>query len=271
MKAFHLVILTSTLLAVGCLSAFSQQQIPKDLTITLERTMCPLGWCPAYTLTIAADGVVKFTPEGAFVQRGDGPVPGFPMIGKIMPHQMKDLFTEFQKLKFFSLRKRYHPVGRNNTGPSCPDYYTDSPTAVTTIVGNGRRKTVRHYLGCKGSDVLNRLVALEDKIDATANAKQWVSQFGWGVGSVVDLQLSTDSLSSLNSNKQIMVRTKAVDPEGDVLTYQYTVSGGKIIGTGPEVIWDLTGTPVGTYTITAGVDDGCGICGKTMTKTVTIK
>ena len=41
-------------------------------------------------------------------------------------------------------------------------------------------------------------------------------------------------------------------------------------GTGSNVTWDLTGVPPGTYTITAKVDDSCGICGKTMTKGVMI-
>ena len=68
----------------------------------------------------------------------------------------------------------------------------------------------------------------------------------------------------------ISVKTTAEDPEGDVLTYNYTVSGGRIVGTGANVSWSLYGVQPGTYTITAGVDDGCGICGKTLTKTVTI-
>ncbi|MEZ5424767.1 MAG: hypothetical protein R2747_00760 [Pyrinomonadaceae bacterium] len=70
---------------------------------------------------------------------------------------------------------------------------------------------------------------------------------------------------------RISVTTTAVDPEGDVLTYIYKVSGGKIVGSGKEVVWDLWGVKPGTYNITAGVDDGCGICGKTVTRTVVVK
>lgn len=68
----------------------------------------------------------------------------------------------------------------------------------------------------------------------------------------------------------INVTTTAVDPENDVLTYNYTVSGGRIVGTGANVSWDVAGLQPGTYTITAGVDDGCGLCGKTQTQTITI-
>jgi hypothetical protein len=48
------------------------------------------------------------------------------------------------------------------------------------------------------------------------------------------------------------------------------VSGGRIVGTGANVSWDVSGLAPGTYTITAGVDDGCGLCGQTKTETITI-
>jgi hypothetical protein len=67
------------------------------------------------------------------------------------------------------------------------------------------------------------------------------------------------------------VTTTAVDPEKDVLVYSYTVTGGRIVGQGSKVTWDLTGIAPGTYTITAGADDGCGICGQTQTQTITVK
>ncbi len=69
----------------------------------------------------------------------------------------------------------------------------------------------------------------------------------------------------------VNVATTAVDPEGDVLTYNYTVSGGRIVGQGANVTWDLTDARPGTYTITTGVDDGCGICGQTQTRTIEVK
>lgn len=72
------------------------------------------------------------------------------------------------------------------------------------------------------------------------------------------------------SEMRVNVVTTAVDPEGDVLMYNYTISGGRIVGAGAKVTWDLNGVMAGTYTITAGVDDGCGICGKRETQTVTI-
>ncbi|PYT01011.1 MAG: hypothetical protein DMF63_04940 [Acidobacteria bacterium] len=68
----------------------------------------------------------------------------------------------------------------------------------------------------------------------------------------------------------VNIATTAADPENDVLTYNYTVSGGRIVGSGANVAWDVSGLAPGTYTVTAGVDDGCGLCGKTQTQTITV-
>lgn len=68
----------------------------------------------------------------------------------------------------------------------------------------------------------------------------------------------------------INVATHAEDAENDVLDYYYVISGGHIVGSGSNVQWDLNGVPPGTYTITARVDDSCGVCGKTITKGVMI-
>jgi len=99
---------------------------------------------------------------------------------------------------------------------------------------------------------------------------------------VTDLVLSAEEITADCAGKtqnkklpekvnKISVQTVAVDPENDVLTYQYTVSGGKIVGQGANVVWDLTGASPGTYTITAGVDDSCGVCGQTKTRTIVVK
>ncbi len=81
-----------------------------------------------------------------------------------------------------------------------------------------------------------------------------------------------ENKSCSGSSREIFVITVSDDPQSDdILVFRYKVSGGKIIGTGAKVIWDLSGVKPGTYTITAGVDDGCGVCGKPMTKTVMVR
>ena len=91
-----------------------------------------------------------------------------------------------------------------------------------------------------------------------------------GPANVVGLDLDAVEIES-NTKSTISVLTTAIDPENDVLTYNYYVTGGQVVGSGAKVAWDLGGVAPGTYSITAGVDDGCGICGRTVTKTVTIK
>lgn len=83
--------------------------------------------------------------------------------------------------------------------------------------------------------------------------------------------IADDSSESSDTNMLIKVFTEARDDEYDALIYKYEVSAGKIIGKQETVLWDLTGVKAGTYTITAAVDDGCGFCGNTITKTVIIK
>jgi outer membrane protein OmpA-like peptidoglycan-associated protein len=50
----------------------------------------------------------------------------------------------------------------------------------------------------------------------------------------------------------------ASDPDGDVLTYTWTATGGRIVGSGASVTFDATGLAEGTYTVTAQVNDGFG-------------
>jgi hypothetical protein len=71
-------------------------------------------------------------------------------------------------------------------------------------------------------------------------------------------------------NGLFAVSTKAVDPENDVLTYNYFVTSGKVVGKGANVVWDPSDARTGTYTITAAVDDGIGFSGKYIKKTITI-
>ncbi len=68
----------------------------------------------------------------------------------------------------------------------------------------------------------------------------------------------------------VKVRATAADPEGDILMHTYKVTGGRVVGTGANVFWNLSAVMPGTYTITAAVDDGCGLCGEKITKSVTV-
>jgi len=116
------------------------------------------------------------------------------------------------------------------------------------------------------------------------NAKRFVSKswfgntrledrkiIGHSPASVTELILSATDFDFIDMDKEVKVETIANDPDNDALTYNYTITGGKVIGSGPKVIWSLKAVLPGTYSITAGVDDGCGICGKTVTKSVVVE
>jgi hypothetical protein len=60
------------------------------------------------------------------------------------------------------------------------------------------------------------------------------------------------------SNDPSAIHVTASSPASLPLTYSYTATGGTVEGTGPDARWNSTGLAVGTYTVTARVDDGKG-------------
>jgi hypothetical protein len=60
------------------------------------------------------------------------------------------------------------------------------------------------------------------------------------------------------SNDPATIHVTASSPASLPLTYSYTATGGAVEGTGPDARWNSSGVAVGTYTVTAKVDDGKG-------------
>ena len=129
--------------------------------ITLERGAC-FGSCPVYKLSIFADGSVEY--EGKEFVRVKGKAKG-----QITTEALEELVREFEKIDYFKLDDNYQPGNKN-----CPEGWTDYPSAITSLNGKEKQKTIRHYHGCKGSTVLDQLTALEDKIDEVVNTKRWI-------------------------------------------------------------------------------------------------
>jgi len=61
------------------------------------------------------------------------------------------------------------------------------------------------------------------------------------------------------SGEVVQAMVKGTDTYNYPLSYTWTATGGKIDGTGPDVRWDSTGVPAGTYRLTATVDNGRGV------------
>lgn len=84
----------------------------------------------------------------------------------------------------------------------------------------------------------------------------------------VELKASTDKITLAcksgetpticTTDAKVQLTSVASDADGDMLLYTYTVTGGRITGDGSEVVWDLSGVEVGSYTASVEVDDGCG-------------
>ena len=145
-------------------SNMQNQQIPKDLLVTLERTEC-YGLCPVYKVSIKADGAVTF--EGIKNTETKGIAEG-----KISETQIKDILKEFENADYVNLKDKYD-------FETCPLAATDNSTVVTTIQIDGRKKTVSHYLGCVEDNEQHtpfppKLRELENKIDEIAGTKRWI-------------------------------------------------------------------------------------------------
>ena len=57
---------------------------------------------------------------------------------------------------------------------------------------------------------------------------------------------------------KIRVDVRTLDVENDPLSYKYKTTGGKIIGVGSNVIWELSKNISKTYAIEVCVNDGMG-------------
>jgi hypothetical protein len=162
----RLVVLSLTLFLFAGAATFEKsnaavQQIPQDTLITLERTVC-YGMCPSYKVTISADGAVVF--EGRRFVKNVGTAES-----TISQEKLLELIDRFDKMNYFALRNRYQ-----DPEDGCEGFVTDHPTANTSIRINGKAKSVRHYYGCTGIAVLDKLTKLEQAIDDAVNTAQWI-------------------------------------------------------------------------------------------------
>jgi len=148
------------LLEVRIKSIFVAAQEKTGL-ITLERSTC-FGTCPSYIVTLASDG--RVTWEGRDYVKTTGPA-----TAQIKPENFDKLVKELERIGFAALDDKYEPGTRG-----CPNSATDNPSAQTSIRINGKTKSVLHYYGCRDSEVLRTLTALERKIDEVIGTEKWI-------------------------------------------------------------------------------------------------
>ncbi|HEX8272450.1 MAG TPA: DUF6438 domain-containing protein [Longimicrobiaceae bacterium] len=135
-------------------------------SVVLERTRC-YGTCPAYRLSVAADGAV------AFVSRY--PDEGRTEAGRVAPEDFRVLVRGIHAAGFFAL-----PDTIANDPAYCAAPSTDSPTATVAVYSAGTAREVVDYRGCaarEGTPQAGRLAALRslaERIDSVAGAGRWV-------------------------------------------------------------------------------------------------
>lgn len=116
--------------------------MPKDLIIRLERTMCP-GACPDYSLFIHGDGKIVYEGRHYVAAKARHE-------GQISRAQVKQLFDEFYRIGYFSLKDRYDAI------------VNDGAITRTSILAEGRKKEI---VNCHPSQAPEALYQLEKMID----------------------------------------------------------------------------------------------------------
>jgi hypothetical protein len=80
-----------------------------------------------------------------------------------------------------------------------------------------------------------------------------------------------NSCDYYGTNQIVAVKTLVSNPKNVPITYQYTVSGGRIRGEGANVTWDLSGVRPKDYTITVAIKGKSGVSEVTQTNSITLR
>lgn len=199
--------------------------------------------------------------------------------------------VKFEDLQFYvsNFRKEQYYANKENEF-----VYHNKELGIAFVVNEGEIETIRLLPANKQSSLLCKNEEAEEFKQFYSNESYFtvpkLEDRVWevkeyGRSGVADITLSaneiTVSCSALgsadnkncsNSPRIIFVSTKSFDPENDnYVVFEYIVSGGRIVGKGKDVMWDLSDAKPGVYKISAGVDDGCGICSEMMTKEIVVK
>ena len=126
--------------------------IPEDLNdvvITLHRSVC-FGTCPEYSLTIYGNGTIIYMGKEYVNVTGE-------RVYNISQEEVQLLVNEFIEINYFALEDRYSSL------------ITDAPSTTTSIIINGKRKSIYRYIGGP-----KELKDLENKIDKVVDSKQFI-------------------------------------------------------------------------------------------------
>lgn len=155
-------VLTASLLA--CARPIAQPQ-----RIVLERTHC-FGVCPAYRLTVEANGRVSYEGDGysdTFNGRRLNPTLPKRANAHLSPTSVAAIFATYDEYWSRVLPNRYVP-GQ----PTCLRAATDHPSVTIIRDWPTRSDTVELYYGCASRP--ERLIRLAAAIDSLVQIQRWL-------------------------------------------------------------------------------------------------
>ena len=137
--------------------ASSETVQPEISKIALARTKC-YGTCPAYQLTLDANGTVHYQGKDYVRQKGR-------RTGRISPEAFQKIVKKLKEIRFFQLNDEYNSqeIGGSST------FVTDQPATITTVTQGGHTKKVENYFGGP-----KKLYDLEQLIDELTQSYKWV-------------------------------------------------------------------------------------------------
>lgn len=131
--------------------------------ITLERSTC-FGNCPAYRVTVDANGQVTFTGQ-AHVQTTQA-------TGHATPAQLAAIHDALARADFDAMRASY--ASRDD---GCDMVMSDQPGIRITVGRSSGSHSVDFYLGCTGplaDAVRPRIEQLANSIDKQLDTRRWI-------------------------------------------------------------------------------------------------
>lgn len=143
-------------------NAGSGQSMPAT-SVTLERSTC-FGNCPAYRVTVAADGKVSFT--------GRAHVQTMQATGHATSAQLAAIHGALARADIDSMRASY-----SGHDDGCSMMMSDQPGIKITVNNANGYRSVDFYLGCTGpvaDAVRSRIERLANSIDQQLDTRRWI-------------------------------------------------------------------------------------------------
>lgn len=134
-----------------------------EASVTLERSTC-FGNCPAYSVTVAADGKVSFT--------GHAHVQTMHAEGRASAPQIAAIHDALARADFAAMRASYV-----STDDGCELMMSDQPGIKITVTSGTGSRSVDFYFGCTGAiadTVRPRIEQLAKSIDQQLQTRRWV-------------------------------------------------------------------------------------------------